>query len=101
MRFDVRLTEEAMENVRAIRDWLADHSIDGALRWLRAFDDARQRLSESADSFGRAPEDDWFEEELRQHMFQTQHGNRYRIVYLIRASTVYIMAVRGLARATF
>ena len=95
MRFDVRLTEEATENVREIRDWLADRSIDGAFNWLDAFEDARRRLSESAGSFGRAPEDDWFEEELKQHMFQTQHGNRYRIVYLIRGSTVYIMAVRG------
>lgn len=95
MRFDVRLTAEAEANVREIRDWIAERSRDGALRWLDAFDGAKQRLREGADRFALAAEADAIDEELREISFKTRRGNVYRALFVIRGTTVHVVSVRG------
>ena len=34
MNFRVKLTAEAARNQKEIADWIAHHSIEGAMRWL-------------------------------------------------------------------
>ena len=95
MTFAVRLTAEAEANVRAIRDWIAERSLDGALRWLEAFGHAKERLRESADQFALAAEADAFDEALREISFKTRRGNVYRALFVIRETTVHVVSVRG------
>jgi len=95
MQFEVKLTAEAEENVRAIRDWLASQSSSGALRWLDALEAAKNRLHESPDSNSLAPEADEFDDEVRQILFSTSRGNTYRAIFVVRATSVHIVAVRG------
>ena len=95
MTFAVRLTAEAEANVRDIRDWIAEHSRDGALRWLESFDAAKERLHEGADQFALAAEADVFDDELREISFKTRRGNVYRALFVIRKQTVHVVSVRG------
>ena len=95
MSFEVRFTSEAEENVREIRNWIAERSPDGALRWLDALKTAKSRLQATADACGLAPEADAFEDELRQILFKTRRGNTYRALFVIRESTVHVVSVRG------
>lgn len=95
MTFKVQFSDEAERNVREIRDWIASHSPDGALRWLEALNAARQRLEKSAGNLALAPEADVFDEDLLQILFKTRRGNIYRALFVIRAETVHVVAVRG------
>ena len=95
MTFDVKFSHEAKANVREIRDWIAKRSQDGALRWLDSLEQARTKLSTSANSFALAPEAEAFDEELRQILFNTRRGNTYRALFVIRGTTVHVVSVRG------
>lgn len=95
MTFTVRLTASAEANVRSIRDWIAERFRDGAFRWLEAFNGAKVRLREDANQFALAAEADAFDEELREISFKTRRGNVYRALFVVRETTVHIVAVRG------
>jgi plasmid stabilization system protein ParE len=95
MTFTVEFSDEAEKNARDIRDWIAKRSPAGALRWLDALDRASDRLRESAESFALAPESDAFAEDFRQLPFHTARGNTYRLLYIIRGTTVHVVSVRG------
>jgi plasmid stabilization system protein ParE len=95
MRFCVLFTAEAEEMARRIRDWIAERSPQGAVSWLDALDQAQALLAQTADQHEMVPESDVFDESLRQLLFKTRRGNRYRALYIIRDTTVYIVAIRG------
>jgi plasmid stabilization system protein ParE len=95
MTYEVRSTAQADADARAIRDWIAQRSPDGALRWVDAFEDAKARLAMEASQLGLASEADAFDEPLRQISFKTRKGNTYRALYVIRAFKVYIVSIRG------
>lgn len=95
MKYDVRFTDEAERRVREIREWIAERSTEGALRWLDSLRVARQQLSERAESFGLAQEADEFDEPLRQVLFKTRRGNVYRALFIVRDAIVFIVSVRG------
>lgn len=59
MTFRVRLTAEAQANQNEIADWIAERSIDGALKWLDAFQRTTQQLALRPDAFSPAPENEF------------------------------------------
>ncbi len=99
MTYDVRFTGEAERCVRQIRDWLAERSAEGALRWLDALESARGQLARRALAYGLAPEADQFSEPLRQVLFKTQSGNVYRAIFVVRNTVVHVVSVRGAGQA--
>jgi plasmid stabilization system protein ParE len=94
-RIVVRFTREADENADAIFEWIAERSHDGARRWTEALEVAIGELSQSADSFGAAPESATFSETIRQFTFSTKRGRRYRLLYVVRGSIVHVVAIRS------
>ncbi len=95
MSHRVVVLRRAEEELTAIALWLADHSRDGAVKWLDAFERAKDSLA--ADPYGgeTAPESEFVEAEVRQILFKTRSGNRYRALYTIEGNDVRILHVRG------
>jgi len=99
MKHEVRFTNEAAQCVMDIRDWLAKRSPDGASRWLDSLETACRRIAERAEAFAFAPEADQFTEPLRQILFKTRGGKTYRALFVVRATIVHIVSVRGAGQA--
>ena len=95
MTFRVELTETAKADSDDTYDWLDKRSPAGAMNWWQAFLDALESLKQNADSFGLAYESSAYAEEIRELVFKTRYGNTYRLVFCIRADTVYVLRVRA------
>ncbi len=65
MSYRVVVLRRAEEELSTIALWLADRSLDGAVRWLDAFERARDALA--ADPYGGevAAESEFFDIEIR------------------------------------
>jgi plasmid stabilization system protein ParE len=95
MTYRVQPTAQAEADIDRIFAWLSERSPDGARRWYEAFLDGVQRLESSPISFALAPEDDEFDEDLRQLLFRTRRGRTYRALFVVRGDVVHILCVRG------
>lgn len=95
MTYSVVMTARASNDVDVIVDYIAERNPAGAQRWFDAFRSARDALRTDPQRHARAPESGRYLSELRQVLFKTRHGNRYRILYAIEGEQVLIMHVRG------
>ena len=99
MPFRVILLGRAEYDVNAIVDWLIERSPQGAARWLASFDDARTNLANNPLGYGLAPEDDFVDNAIRQIIFKTRRGRRYRALFTEIENEVRILHVRGPGQA--
>jgi len=95
MRYRVVVTAEAGRNTDEIFDWLAERSPQGAAAWFTAFLAAVDSLETDPDRHPFAPESTRFSQPVRQLLFKTPRGRRYRILFTTDAATVAILYVRG------
>lgn len=97
MKFHVRPLQRAKLDVVAILDWIGDQrqSPQGAANWLDAYEAAAASLTESPESHGLAPENDYVKLTVRQFLFKTRQGRTYRGLYTIEGDEVLILRVRG------
>lgn len=95
MSHRVVVLRRAEEELTAIALWLADRSRDGAVQWLDAFERAKDSLATDPDGGEMAPESEFVEAEIRQILFKTRSGNRYRVLYTIDGNDVRVLHVRG------
>lgn len=95
MTFRVRLTAEAQANQNEIADWIAERSIDGALKWLDSFQRTTQQLALRPDAFSPAPENEFCDRELRNAFFGTRKGRVFRAVFYVEDEVVIITHLRG------
>lgn len=95
MTFRVIITDPAEDDAGAIYLWLQRRSPRGAVNWWTAFLYAVDSLRRNAQSYGLAPESSDHPEDIREFTFSTQHGNTYRLVFILRDDIVYILRVRG------
>ena len=95
MTYQVVLLSRAETELADIAVWLSERSPDGAIRWLDAFEAARQSLSVNPQGCGLAPENDVVDEEIRQIFFQTRRGQPYRAVFTIIDKEVRVLHIRG------
>ena len=94
MMYRIKTTRQATADRDHCFDYIAARSPDGALRWLEAYEMAVGSLLENP-LRGFAPENPQHEEEIRQRLFKTRRGLQYRLLYLVRGETIYILHVRG------
>lgn len=99
MSFKVFELRRAQADVRSIAGWLRQRSPQGAIAWLRAYDDMIGRLEEQPFSCGPALEREDCAFDLRQALFKTRRGRVYRALFLIEGQDVYILRVRGPGQA--
>lgn len=95
MAFRVQLTAEGEANSEEIYRWIAERSPDGAERWKTALEQAVSRIADSADTYASAPESDAFTEPVREILFKTRKGRKYRALFVVRGNEASVISVRG------
>ena len=95
MKFSVAILARAQSDVDQIYDWLNKRSPSGALRWYAAFCEAIRELQEDAGRFPIASETASLSVEVREELFRTRRGRRYRLLFTIIDQQVRILRVRG------
>jgi len=95
MTLRIIVLRQADADIDSIITWLANRSQSGARSWYHALESALDWLESNAQSCGLAPENDWFPEEIRQHLFKTRRGRSYRLLFTIAGQQVRILHVRG------
>jgi plasmid stabilization system protein ParE len=95
MSYRVLVLDRAQRDADSIAAWLFKRSPIGALRWFLAFEVAKEKLSQDPLSYALAPEDGHFDFDLRQILFKTPHGKRYRALFTVDGDEVRILRVRG------
>jgi plasmid stabilization system protein ParE len=95
MKREVLLVRQAEADLDAILTWLRNRSSSGARNWLAALEAALHWLEANAASCPHAPEDDWFVEEIRDHLFKTKRGRPYRLLFTVAGKQVRVLHIRG------
>lgn len=95
MKRSVNILARARRDADTIFGWIAERSPQGAARWHEAFQAAAATLSDDAERYPIAPELRKLPEEVRELHFRTQHGKRYRMLFVIVAIEVRILCIRG------
>ncbi len=97
MKYRVEITATAWAEMEESYTWLTQQSLQAALRWRAALLDAVHSLESMPDRCHLAPESKTWKREIRELL----HGKRrgvYRILFEIRAKTVFVLRVRHGAR---
>ena len=94
-QYEVIVTPEAKENIIAAFDYISERSPLNASRWLSGLYRQINDLELMPSRFGRAREQDYFEEDVRQVVYKS-----YRIIYRIDEVElrVYVLYVRHAKR---
>jgi plasmid stabilization system protein ParE len=95
MTLKLKILPRAADDVQCIFDYLAKHSPQGAADWWDAFDSAAQEATRGLVEHPLAPENGSTPFELRQVIFKTRAGRRYRFVFTIVDNELRIVRVRG------
>lgn len=92
----LRTFPRADADIERIFVWLAKRSPQGAATWYAAFSIAIGRIVDKPMSFAVAAEalPRW-NRDIRQALFKTSRGNRYRIVFELIDAEIRILRVRG------
>lgn len=94
MKFTVHLLPSAIADSDHIYLWIAKHSPQGAVNWYAALLSALDELKTAADRFGLATEI-YVDDHIRQMFFRTLRGRRYRLLFKIETTSVYVLRIRG------
>lgn len=94
MTLRLEITRRAAADRDACFDFIYSESPRGASRWLNAFESAVNGLLDGTE-YGLAPENEDHDEPIRQKLFRTRSGHTYRVLYLQRDETIYVIHVRG------
>lgn len=80
MKADWRLLvlPRAEEDAQAIFDYIHKRSPSGAVRWWDAYETAVWEIRDNPYRYGMAPENGLLGYELRQFLFKTPRGRKYR-----------------------
>ena len=93
MNYEIVVTDQADAEAEEAYLWIRERSPDGAVRWWNGLEAAILSLERMPTRCSLAPENDVFEEEIRQLLYgKRQH--RYRILFTVREQTVVILHIR-------
>ena len=91
----VELSFRAEKDLDDILAWIASRSPQGARMWLARWREVCSLLSERPETCLLAPENSDHEEDIRQIVFKTRSGRKYRALFVIRGNRVFITNLRG------
>ena len=95
MSTEVELSFRAEKDLDDILAWIASRSPQGARMWLARWKEVCRLLSERPETCLLAPENSDHEEDIRQIVFKTRSGRKYRALFVIRGNRVFITNLRG------
>lgn len=93
MRYNVELSEQAEADVREIYRYIRKHGPANPDRWKAGLADKFASLEALPESCGLAPENEHTEATIRQRLY-----GPFRILFVVREGTVYVLTVRHGAR---
>ena len=91
----VVVTEPAFQDIDETLHWLEERSAQGAANWYARYRSAIEMVRDNGRSFGLAPETGNYDESIHELTFSTRYGNAYRVLYIIRDETAFVLRVRG------
>jgi plasmid stabilization system protein ParE len=97
MTYDVVVTAAAKQNLRAAYCWAAERAPSTATAWLNRFETELDSLSRFPHRCALAPENAFFEPEIRQLIYGRRQG-AYRALFTIIGNQVQVLHVRRAAR---
>jgi plasmid stabilization system protein ParE len=95
MSLRLQISGRAERDVEAIYSWLSERSRPGAARWYEQYLFAVQELMETGPNCPLAPEAVAEGPSVRQRLFKTKRGHPYRLLFVIEADVIHVLAVRG------
>jgi plasmid stabilization system protein ParE len=99
MKYHVELTTTAKADIRDTTRWLRDQASTAAAdRWLAGLLKATQTLEKQPLRCPLAAENDKFPQEIHELLFGRKRHGKYRIIFEIIDSTVYVLYIRHSAR---
>jgi plasmid stabilization system protein ParE len=93
MIFKVQITEQAEAELNEAYEWIASQSLEQAVIWFNGLVEAADTLSTFPERCPRAPESTELDLEIRQLLY-----GKYRLMFIVRDDTVYLLHVRHGAR---
>jgi len=97
MKYRVLVIPCAAAEIEEAYLWIAERAPESAVRWFNGLYSVIDTLETFPERCPHAPEDDFFQQEIRQLIYGKLIG-RYRILFTIDGDTVYILHVRHGAR---
>jgi plasmid stabilization system protein ParE len=91
--YRVELTDKALVDAGEAYFWINEQSEVVALRWYEGLMKAFLSLEKNPLRHPPAPENVFFEEEIRQLVY-----GKYRVLFTVEGETVYVLRVRHSAR---
>lgn len=99
MTYILKILPRAERDAIKIFEYLAKRSPDGALNWWDAFYAASNEVPLNPLRYEVANENQDSEYELRQFLFRTRRGRRYRAIFIVIENEIRILRVRGPGQA--
>lgn len=97
MDFNVEITDIALAEAEEVCIWIRQHSNASDSEWFDGLMEAINSLEKSPQRCSLAPENDAFDEEIRQLLYGKRR-NTYRIIFTVSGQTVYILHIRHASR---
>uniref|UniRef100_A0A7C2JY70 Type II toxin-antitoxin system RelE/ParE family toxin n=1 Tax=Schlesneria paludicola TaxID=360056 RepID=A0A7C2JY70_9PLAN len=85
----------AEQDVDTIYSWLGKRSRAGAVRWYAALLQSIDSLKVRPERCPLAQESKRLGVSIREQLFRTRRGRRYRLLFLIDQDTVRVLRIRG------
>jgi plasmid stabilization system protein ParE len=98
-KYRVILQPEAYEGMESAYDYIEQQSPDSAHHWAVGIMDAINALETFPTRCALAPENEFFQQEIRQ-LFYGKGRGVYRILFTIQGDTVSVLHIRYGAQAT-
>ena len=97
MTYRVIIEAPAQADMEETYRWIAQESLERAVRWYNGLVDAITSLATLPERCPFAPENAFFSEEIRQLLYG-KRGGVYRILFTVVHDTVHVLHVRHGAR---
>lgn len=94
MTREIRSVRQAKADVNDTISYIAPRSMRGAIAWYLAFRRALDRIADAPGSHALAAESDDIGRELREVLFRTRSGRKYRIIYEVFDTEILILRIR-------
>jgi plasmid stabilization system protein ParE len=95
VNYPVELLVDAQAEADVILEWLRERSPQGAMAWVAALNSAIASLSQNPERHAFAMEAKRLREPIRELFFKTEHGHRYRLLFMIEDEKVRVLRVRA------
>ena len=97
MKYQLIIQPPALEDLEEAYDSIRRRAPEAAARWFNGFVDALETLRSFPKRCGLAPENEHFEQEIRQLLYG-RRGGVYRAMFTIAGDEVHVLHIRHAAR---